>query len=86
MKAIIAVTEKLEYQREIPFILPEDMSEDELEMILDKVQRQADCTEDFIYGLRDYGIIQQGSYDSSYDIPSYSEVDCDEYEIVDEHE
>lgn len=86
MKVIPVVTETLKYEREVPFVLPEGMSEDEFESVLDKVQRNADSTDDFIYGLEAYGIKQQGDYDSSFDSPSYFDAECDEYEVVDESE
>jgi len=86
MKAIVVVTETLKYEREIPFVLPEGMSEEEFESALDKVQRNADSADDFIYGLKGYGIKQEGDYDRSYDSPSDFDAECDEYDVVSEAE
>lgn len=82
-KAVIEIEEKLSYRRRIDVLVPDHMTEDELEAALDRAELQ-DSISDFIYVLRDYGIECPKGYDDDLSSPDHSEVECDYYEFLDE--
>lgn len=84
-KVRLEVEETLSYRREIDVLVNDDMDEDELENILSKSERSAESLDEFIWNLRDYGVTCDG-YDDSLDSPDSVEIECDQYDFIDEDE
>jgi hypothetical protein len=81
-KVKLNVLETLKYQREIEVKIPDDMSEDELNRILDRAQRGTNLDE-FLHRLESNDITF-GVYDDDLSSPYDSEVECDDYTLIEE--
>lgn len=84
-KVRLEVEEKLTYKREIDVLVSDDMDGDELEDILSIVERGAESLGEFVWKLRGYGVTCN-EYDESLDSPYSVEIECDQYDFIDEGE
>lgn len=82
-KVRLDIEERVTYRRQVEIILPERMSESQLEQVLDSAEGSADFQDDYISFLNRCGITVTG-YDSSYGSPDRGEVECYMYDIIDE--
>ena len=74
-QAVLTIEERLTYRREVTVILPEGMSEDELNKVLDIADRYSHFFGDYLHYLKNAGI-EINEYDDSFDSPDESEVEC----------
>jgi hypothetical protein len=81
-KVKLNVLETLKYQREIEIAIPDDMTEGELNEILNRAQRGSDLDE-FLHRLEGNGI-SFGVYDDDLSSPYGMEVECDDYTFIEE--
>ncbi|TRY23656.1 hypothetical protein FOI68_20530 [Brevibacillus sp. LEMMJ03] len=84
-QVILKVTETLSYGREVKVEIPDEMTEAELNNVLDAAQRE-EFMSDFIYFLERKGLKLIGPVDEDMDSPDHAEIECDEYEFVEEEE
>lgn len=84
-KVRLEFEEKLTYRREVDLFVPDDMDEDELEDVLSIAESGADDLGDFIWKLQGYGITCD-EYDESLDSPYSVEIECDQYDFIDDGE
>jgi hypothetical protein len=81
--ATISIKEELKYEREITIQIPDDMDEEDLNKILDKVERKTDCLGDLSYNLKkensDFKIIEE--CDDSMNNPYSSSIELDDMVI-----
>ena len=82
-KVSLDVEEKLHYRRRVVVLVPDNMSDEHLENVLDEAQRE-DSVSEFVYALKRHGIECPDGYDDDLSSPNYSEVECDYYEFLDE--
>lgn len=87
-KVVLKIQETLKYNREVPILIPDEMTEKEFNRILDNAQRGAESVDDIVYHLKHSGagIKQTEPYDTDLDSPDYEEVECDDYEFIDDEE
>lgn len=80
-KFVLNLTETVKYSREIEIEMSDELTEDDLEVILEDIERG------YIYTFDDYANeltqrdIKVIDYDDSYDSPTDVEIECDDYEI-----
>lgn len=86
MKARLSITEKLSYTRIVDVELPEEMTEAELEDLLEDADRSffIQSASDYIRKLQDSGIRPLDCVDDSLDSPDDVEVECETYEPIDD--
>lgn len=82
--AKILVAEKIIFTREILVKLPDGMSESNLEALIARAERRNDHIDDFVIDLERAGIKLTESLDRSLDSPDEMEIECTEFEIIDE--
>ncbi|MBY0054111.1 hypothetical protein H7K32_21090 [Brevibacillus agri] len=84
-QVILKVTETLSYGREVKVEIPDEMTETELNNVLDAALR-GEYMSDFIYILERKGLKLIGQVDEDMSSPDHAEIECDEYEFVEEEE
>jgi hypothetical protein len=84
-KVRVSIQEVLRYQRQVIIEIPDDMSEDKLNNILDKCQRKAQAASDVPFIIEDLNddINVLEIPDESMDSPWDSEVEIDDFDYVD---
>lgn len=79
-KVTLYVQETLKYTRDVVVEVPDNMTDGQLEYLLDKVQSRAESVDDAVYALRDRGINLCEPYDTDLDSPSHCEIEIDDYQ------
>ncbi|MGF9913712.1 hypothetical protein ABEX47_03255 [Paenibacillus ehimensis] len=83
-KVILNFTETLKYSRVVTVLLPDGMTEKQLNESIDRALTRSANVDDVVSVLQKYNITLAEPYDSSLDSPDDTEVDCDDYDFVDE--
>lgn len=78
----LGISEKLSYHREMIIAIPDDMSIDEFDKLLDKAQSQADSSGDLPYVLErlNKNVKVTRSPDQDFSSPWNSDIEIDEFE------
>lgn len=76
-KVTVEVMETLKYKREIEIEVPDEMTEQQLEFLFSKMERD-EFLIDAVYVLKEAGI-KVGRYDDDLDSPDYGEVEVIEF-------
>lgn len=81
-KAKIVVDEKLTFRRDIEVLIPNNISDVEMETILNEAEREGSLS-DFMRILMKYGIECPDGYDDDFSSPWDLEVECEEFDFMD---
>lgn len=84
-KATLGIEETLRYKRSMVIEIPDEMTESELNNILDKVQAKADTASDIPYLIEKLkvGIVIKKMPDTDTSSPSYTDTEIEELDIID---
>lgn len=82
-KVRLEVEEKLVYLRTIEVNVPDDMTDSEIEKLLNKAEKE-EYLSDFMYVLDANNMEAPNGYDDDLSSPFESEVQCFEYEVLKE--
>lgn len=78
-KVTMEIVETLKFRREITLEIPDEMTEEELEKLCVKMERN-DHISDAIHDLKEAGA-QVNDYDTDYDSPEFGDVEVAEFHI-----
>lgn len=84
-KVKLEIEEKLVYRRTIEVNVPDDMTDSEIERVLNKAEKE-EYLSDFMYVLDANSMEAPDGYDDSLDSPWVSEIECVEYQLVKEED
>lgn len=81
----LTIAETLKYEREVTVVIPDEMTEAELEDVLNYAERNGgyDGVDGIVYELKKRGITNPDGFDRDLDCPDWVEAECYDYEILD---